>query len=114
MKSSQKDEIMADFKAGKYKVLVATTVIEVGVDIPEATIMIIYNSERFGLSQLHQLRGRVGRNDLTSYCFLETKNKTGDSYKRLQAMEQTHDGFQLAQIDLEYRGAGEILGLKQS
>ena len=76
MKSKDKDQIMADFKKGTYKVLVSTTVIEVGVDIPEATVMIIYNSERFGLSQLHQLRGRIGRNDISSHCFLETKSKT--------------------------------------
>ena len=76
MKPKDKDQIMADFKSGKYTVLVSTTVIEVGVDIPEATVMIIYNSERFGLSQLHQLRGRIGRNDISSYCFLETKSKT--------------------------------------
>ena len=114
MKPKDKDQIMADFKSGKYTVLVSTTVIEVGVDIPEATVMIIYNSERFGLSQLHQLRGRIGRNDISSYCFLETKSKTWDTYKRLQAMEQTQDGFELAQIDLQYRGAGEILWTRQS
>lgn len=114
MKPSQKDQIMADFKSGHYTVLVATTVIEVGVDIPEATVMIIYNAERFWLSQLHQLRGRIGRNSLNSYCFLETKSKTWDTYKRLQAMEETQDGFKLAQIDLQYRGAWEILGTRQS
>jgi ATP-dependent DNA helicase RecG len=114
MKPKEKDQIMADFKSGKYTVLVATTVIEVGVDIPEATVMIIYNAERFWLSQLHQLRGRIGRNSLNSYCFLETKSKTWDTYKRLQAMEDTQDGFKLAQIDLQYRGAGEILGTRQS
>jgi len=114
MKPKEKDQIMADFKSGKYTVLVATTVIEVGVDIPEATVMIIYNAERFWLSQLHQLRGRIGRNSLNSYCFLETKSKTWDTYKRLQAMEETQDGFKLAQIDLQYRGAWEILGTRQS
>lgn len=114
MKPKEKDQIMADFKTGKYTVLVATTVIEVGVDIPEATVMIIYNAERFWLSQLHQLRWRIGRNSLNSYCFLETKSKTWDTYKRLQAMEETQDGFKLAQIDLQYRGAGEILGTRQS
>ena len=114
MKPKEKDQIMADFKSGKYTVLVATTVIEVGVDIPEATVMIIYNAERFWLSQLHQLRWRIGRNSLNSYCFLETKSKTWDTYKRLQAMEETQDGFKLAQIDLQYRGAGEILGTRQS
>lgn len=114
IKAKEKEQIMADFKSGKYRVLVATTVIEVGVDIPEATVMMIYNAERFWLSQLHQLRGRIGRNDLPSYCFLQTANKSSDSYTRLQAMERTSDGFELAQIDLQYRGAGEILGTKQA
>ncbi|MEI6672527.1 MAG: helicase-related protein [bacterium] len=83
MRSKDKEEIMQDFKTGKICLLVSTTVIEVGVDIPEATIMVIKNAERFGLSQLHQLRGRIGRSDIQSYCFLETKNKTGDIAKRL-------------------------------
>ncbi|MEI6773453.1 MAG: helicase-related protein [bacterium] len=87
----------------------STTVIEVGVDIPEATIMVIKNAERFGLSQLHQLRGRIGRSDVQSYCFLETKNKTGEIGKRLNAMEESNDGFKLAELDLQNRGAGEIL-----
>ncbi|MEI6426014.1 MAG: helicase-related protein, partial [Candidatus Absconditabacteria bacterium] len=114
MKSKEKDEIMNKFKTGEIKILVSTTVIEVGVDIPEATIMIIKNAERFGLSQLHQLRGRIGRSDIQSYCFLETKNKTGESAKRLKAMEDTNDGFKLAEIDLQTRGSGEILGTMQS
>ncbi|MCF7835362.1 ATP-dependent DNA helicase RecG [Candidatus Gracilibacteria bacterium] len=114
MKSKDKDEMMNKFKSGKISLLVSTTVIEVGVDVPEATIMIIKNSERFGLSQLHQLRGRIGRSDLQSYCFLETKNKSGDTYKRLKSMEETSDGFKLAEMDLQNRGAGEILGTMQS
>lgn len=114
MKASEKDEIMKAFKDGKISILVSTTVIEVWVDIPEATIMVIYNAERFGLSQLHQLRWRIGRSDLQSYCFLETKKKSWDTYKRLKAMEDTNDWFKLAQLDLEYRGAGEILGTRQS
>ncbi|MFA5748344.1 MAG: helicase-related protein, partial [Candidatus Absconditabacterales bacterium] len=114
MKSKEKEEVMNNFKKGKMSILVSTTVIEVGVDIPEATIMVIKNAERFGLSQLHQLRGRIGRSDLQSYCFLETKNKSGDSYKRLKAMEETNDGFKLAELDLQTRGAGEILGTMQS
>jgi len=114
MKAQEKEEIMQKFKEWKIKILVSTTVIEVGVDIPEATIMIIKNAERFGLSQLHQLRGRIGRSDLQSYCFLETKSKSSDSYKRLKAMEQTNDGFKLAEMDLEHRGAWEILGVRQS
>jgi len=114
LKPKEKDEIMADFKSWKTQILVATTVIEVGVDIPQATIMIIMNSERFGLAQLHQLRWRIGRNNLQSYCFLQTEKKSWDSYKRLQNMEKISDWFELAKIDLEYRWAGEILGTRQS
>lgn len=109
MKSKEKDEIMLDFKAGKYDILVSTTVIEVGIDIPEATVMVIKNAERFGLSQLHQLRGRVGRSDIQSYCFLETKNKYSDSAIKLKHLEESSDGFKLAEIDLQMRGSGEFL-----
>lgn len=105
---------MKQFKEGGIDMLVSTTVIEVGIDIPEATVMIIMNAERFGLSQLHQLRGRVGRSDLQSYCFLETKNKSGETYQRLRHMETTSDGFKLAELDLQLRGAGEFLGTRQS
>jgi ATP-dependent DNA helicase RecG len=91
MKPSEKDDIMESFKMGQTQVLVATTVIEVGVDIPAATMMIIHSAQRFGLSQLHQLRGRVGRNDMQSYCFLEIPRKSGESYQRLQAMEEATD-----------------------
>lgn len=114
LKPKEKDEIMLKFKEWKYKVLISTTVIEVWVDIPQATIMIIKNSERFWLSQLHQLRWRVWRNDLNSYCFLETRSKTWDTYKRLKAMEQYNDWFKLAEIDLQTRWGGEILGTRQS
>ncbi len=114
MKSRDKDEVMQQFKTGKINILVSTTVIEVGVDIPEATIMVIKNSERFGLAQLHQLRGRIGRSDLQSYCFLETKTRSWDSYQRIKVLEETNDGFKLAQIDLQHRGTGEILGTRQS
>ena len=114
MKASEKDEIMKDFKDGKIMMLVSTTVIEVGIDIPEATIMVIMNAERFGISQLHQLRGRVGRSDLQSYCFLETKKKHGESYQRLQYLEKTTDGFKLAEFDLNMRGPGEVYGIKQA
>lgn len=114
LKAKDKEKAMDAFKKGKYSILVATTVIEVWVDIKEATMMIIKNAERFWLSQLHQLRGRIGRNDLPSYCFLETHNASGDTYKRLKAMEETNDGFALAEIDLRYRGSGEILGTRQS
>jgi len=114
MKPKDKEAVMYDFKTWKICLLVSTTVIEVGVDIPEATIMVIKNAERFGLSQLHQLRGRIGRSDIQSYCFLETKSKSGDIGKRLQAMEDTNDGFKLAELDLQNRGAGEILWTMQS
>lgn len=114
MNSKDKEETMTKFKNGNYCLLVSTTVIEVGVDIPEATIMIIKNSERFWLSQLHQLRWRIGRSDIKSYCFLETKKKTGDSYKRLQAMEETNDWFKLAELDLKNRWPWEILWTMQS
>ncbi|MCX6824688.1 MAG: ATP-dependent DNA helicase RecG [candidate division SR1 bacterium] len=114
MRPQDKEQVMQDFKSGKICLLVSTTVIEVGVDIPEATIMVIKNAERFGLSQLHQLRGRIGRADIQSYCFLETKSKSGDIGKRLKAMEDSNDGFKLAELDLQNRGAGEILGTMQS
>jgi len=114
MKSKDKDAVMHAFKEGKIKILVATTVIEVGVDIPEATIMIIKNAERFGLSQLHQLRWRIGRSNLQSYCFLQTTKKSWDTYRRLKALEESNDGFKLAEIDLQHRGAGEMLGTRQS
>jgi len=114
MSSKDKEAMMQDFKTWKICLLVSTTVIEVWVDIPEATIMVIKNAERFGLSQLHQLRGRIGRSDIQSYCFLETKSKAGDIGKRLKAMEDTNDWFKLAELDLQNRGAGEILGTMQS
>ncbi len=114
MKPKEKDLVMKQFKEGKIVFLVSTTVVEVGIDVPEATVMIIKNSERFGLAQLHQLRGRVGRSDIQSYCFLETKYKSGDVYKRLRALEKTHDGFKLAELDMQLRGTGEILGVRQS
>lgn len=114
MKAKDKEQVMQDFKSWKICLLVSTTVIEVWVDIPDATIMIIKNAERFWLSQLHQLRGRIGRSDIQSYCFLETKTKSWDIGKRLQAMEETTDGFKLAELDLQHRGAGEILWTMQS
>lgn len=114
LKPKEKEEIMLNFKTWKTVMLISTTVIEVWVDIPEATIMIIKNAERFWLAQLHQLRGRIGRSSLQSYCFLQTPKKSWDSYQRLQAMEETTDGFKLAQLDLENRGSGEILGTMQS
>lgn len=110
--SKEKDNIMNKFKKWDIKILVSTTVIEVWVDVPEASIMIIKNAERFGLSQLHQLRGRVWRSDIQSYCFLETKNPS--SNPRLQAMEKYTDGFKLAQIDMDIRWTGEVMWYRQS
>ena len=114
LKNDEKDQIMADFKAKKYDILVSTTVVEVGVDIPNATVMLIENSERFGLSQLHQLRGRVGRNDLQSYCILHTASKSQETRERLNIMTETNDGFVIAEKDLQLRGPGEFLGTRQS
>ncbi len=114
MKASEKEEIMNDFTAGVYDILVSTSVIEVGVDVPNATVMCIENSERFGLSQLHQFRGRIGRNDMQSYCFLMVEKPEQKQKARLRAMEKSHDGFYLSEVDLKLRGAGEIFGLRQS
>jgi ATP-dependent DNA helicase RecG len=114
MKSKEKEAVMSRFKNEEFDILVSTSVIEVGVDIPSATVMVIENSERFGLAQLHQFRGRIGRNDFQSYCFCMTGKKDDKQKARLQAMERSNDGFYLAEIDLKLRGAGEIYGLKQS
>ena len=114
MKEKEKAQVMADFKAKKYDCLVSTTVIEVGVDVPNATIMAIYNAERFGLSQLHQLRGRVGRGSEKSYCFLLVGSETPEAKERLIAFKNTTDGFQIAEKDLEMRGGGDFLGTRQS
>ncbi len=115
MKSEEKESVMADFKAGKLDILVSTTVIEVGVDVPNATVMVIEHAERFGLSQLHQLRGRVGRGDKQSYCILVGYNQSsGEARDRLNVMAETTDGFKIAEKDLELRGPGEYFGTKQS
>src|SRR5690606_23901194 len=115
MKPADKDAVMEDFKSGKLDILVATTVIEVGVNVPEATIMVIEHAERFGLSQLHQLRGRVGRGGDKSYCFLVYSGPLGQTAKeRLSIMRETEDGFLIAEKDLELRGGGDILGVRQS
>ena len=114
MKNSEKDEVMKRFKNKELDILVSTTVIEVGVDVPNATIMVINNSERFGLSALHQLRGRVGRGEHQSYCFLVSKTENVTSKARLQIMEETQDGFKIAEEDLKLRKSGEIFGTKQS
>ena len=114
MKSSEKEPVMAAFRAGDLDVLVATTVIEVGVDVPNATVMVVEDADRFGLSQLHQLRGRVGRGAAESYCFLFGDPTTEEGEERLHAMAESTDGFQLAEKDLEIRGAGEVFGERQS
>lgn len=114
LKNDEKEKVMADFKDKKYDILVSTTVVEVGVDVPNATVMFIENSERFGLSQLHQLRGRVGRSDLQSYCILHTASKSQETRERLNIMTQTNDGFVIAEKDLQLRGPGEFLGTRQS
>ncbi|MEK7260775.1 MAG: ATP-dependent DNA helicase RecG, partial [Pseudomonadota bacterium] len=115
LKSAEKEKIMAAFKAGQVQLLVATTVIEVGVDVPNASLMIIENAERLGLSQLHQLRGRVGRGASESHCVLLYQPPLGDMARtRLSALRETNDGFEIARRDLELRGPGELLGTRQA
>lgn len=114
LKNDEKEEVMKDFKDGKYDILVSTTVVEVGVDVPKATVMVIENAERFGLSQLHQLRGRVGRSSLQSYCVLITSSRSQETRERLGIMTETNDGFVIAEKDLQLRGPGEFLGTRQS
>jgi ATP-dependent DNA helicase RecG len=115
MKGPEKDEVMARFQCGDLSVLVATTVIEVGVDVPNATLMIVEGADRFGLAQLHQLRGRVGRGDQRSVCLLLRGNALSETARaRLALMRETNDGFRIAEEDLRLRGGGEILGTRQS
>ena len=114
MKSVEKQEVMARFKDKHIDILVSTTVIEVGIDVPNATLMVIENAERFGLSQLHQLRGRVGRGEHPSACYLVASPKGDDSYQRIQAMIRTNNGFHIAEADLNIRGPGEFFGTRQS
>ena len=114
MKDREKNEIMSAFKAKQFDCLVSTTVIEVGVDVPDATTMIIYNAERFGLSQLHQLRGRVGRGDKQSYCFLLPGADTDEARARLSVIKSNTDGFKIAEEDLKIRGGGDFMGTRQS
>ena len=114
MKAEEKERIMIDFKKGEIDILLSTSVVEVGVDIPRATIMMIEGAERFGLSQLHQFRGRVGRSDLQSYCFLFTTDPSMLNRKRLKALVESNNGFELAEKDLEIRGPGSLYGTQQS
>ncbi|RKU37874.1 DNA helicase RecG, partial [Candidatus Poribacteria bacterium] len=114
MKAAEKQETMAQFKARQIDILVATTVIEVGIDVPNATLMVIEHAERFGLAQLHQLRGRVGRGRDASACYLVATPKTDDAYRRVQVMVRTNNGFEIAEEDLSIRGPGEFFGTRQS
>ena len=114
MKGTEKEAVMASFAAGEGDVLVATTVIEVGVDVPNATLMVIEDADRFGLSQLHQLRGRVGRGSAKSYCILTSHNRNAETLQRLKALCKTTDGFRIAEEDLKLRGPGDFFGARQS
>jgi ATP-dependent DNA helicase RecG len=115
MKPAQKETAMQKFKLGETRIMVATTVIEVGVDVPNASVMVIESAERFGLSQLHQLRGRVGRGAEQSYCILMSSYKiSNESRKRLATMVRTNDGFEIAEVDMKLRGPGDLEGTQQS
>ncbi len=114
MKAQEKEAVMGRFAAGEIQILVATTVIEVGVDVPNATLMVVENADRFGLSQLHQLRGRVGRGQAKSYCILFSANRSADTLARLKALCRTNDGFRIAEEDLSLRGPGDFFGFRQS
>ncbi|MEA5534499.1 ATP-dependent DNA helicase RecG [Crocosphaera sp. XPORK-15E] len=114
MSSAEKDQVLTAFRDNDYQIIVSTTVIEVGVDVPNATVMLIENAERFGLSQLHQLRGRVGRGSHKSYCLLMSSSKTPDARQRLSVLEQSQDGFFISEMDLRFRGPGTVLGTRQS
>ena len=113
LKAADKEAVMTAFRAGDIDVLVATTVIEVGVDVPEATVMVVEDAQHFGIAQLHQLRGRVGRSDLPSWCYLLSDADSPEAVRRLEALESSADGFELAEVDLELRGEGTILGVRQ-
>jgi ATP-dependent DNA helicase RecG len=110
----EKQQIMERFRRGDTRILISTTVIEVGVDVPNATVMLIENAERFGLAQLHQLRGRIGRGEHKSYCILLTAELTAEAAAKLAVLEKTTDGFEVAEADWELRGPGDLLGTAQS
>jgi ATP-dependent DNA helicase RecG len=114
LRPEEKDAVMDDFRSGKTQALVATSVIEVGVDVPNANLMILHHAERFGLAQLHQLRGRIGRGEHKSYCILLTDSKLPEALEKLALLEKTNDGFEIAEADLELRGPGDVLGTAQS
>lgn len=114
MSQAQKDDIMERFGRGEIRILVSTTVIEVGIDVPNATVMMIENSERFGLAQLHQLRGRVGRGRHQSYCIFMSSSKSKETRERLEILNKTNDGFKIASEDLRLRGPGDLFGIRQS
>jgi ATP-dependent DNA helicase RecG len=115
MKPEEKEGEMQRFSSGKAQILVATTVIEVGVNVPNASVMVIENAERFGLSQLHQLRGRVGRGSEESFCILVSSFKlSNDAKTRLETMVRTQDGFEIAEVDMNLRGPGDMMGTRQS
>ena len=115
MRAEEKEVMMKRFKDKDIDILVATTVIEVGIDVPNSTVMVIEHAERFGLSQLHQLRGRVGRGPHKSLCILLAQyNRSDDAWKRLRVMEETTDGFRISEVDLEIRGPGDFLGTRQA
>ena len=113
MKDAEKNEVMSAFKSGAIKILVSTTVVEVGIDVPEATIVVVYDAERFGLAQLHQIRGRVGRGVKESYCLLISENGTPESDARLKDFCGLKDGFSVSELDFNLRGAGDFVGLRQ-
>ena len=114
MKQKEKDAIMEAFGQNKIQVLVSTTVIEVGINVPNATVMMVENAERFGLAQLHQLRGRVGRGKHQSYCIFMSASKTKETKERLDILNKTNDGFKIASEDLKLRGPGDLFGIRQS
>jgi ATP-dependent DNA helicase RecG len=114
LRAEEKERVMADFRANRVQVLLATSVIEVGVDVPNATLMLIENAEQFGLAQLHQLRGRIGRGAHESWCILVADQKTAEAKERLKVLAATNDGFVIAEADLRLRGPGELLGQQQS